>query len=184
MASNHDIEIEGLRRLRDELVARQNKLIDALDAERGRFVGLTTSAAFIVGIFVTFRPKQSSALVGSLYAVGLAPFIVLMVGLGLYGVFAVRLRGEHVLAWRFRMDRVSPRIPELYMPGDPETMLRRERDWLTSEIARLQGDEFPGLPRLVQLLLTRRRVLEFMSGLLAFEVAWLLTVALLAPFIY
>lgn len=62
MASDHDIEIEGLRRLRDELVARQNKLIDALDAERGRFVGLTTSAAFIVGIFVTFRPKQSTHL--------------------------------------------------------------------------------------------------------------------------
>jgi hypothetical protein len=141
------------------------------------------SAAFIVGIFVTFRPRQSSALIGSLYAVGLAPFIVLMIGLGLYGLFAVRLRGERVLAWRLRMDRVSPRMRELYIPADLEAMPHRERDWLTSEIARFQADEWPGLPRFVQLLLTRRRVLEFMSGLLAFEVAWLLTVALVAPFI-
>jgi len=65
------------------LAAQQHKLIDALDAERSRLVGLTTSAAFIVGIFVTFRPRQSNALVGSLYAVGLAPFIALMIGLGL-----------------------------------------------------------------------------------------------------
>jgi len=138
-----------------------------------------------VGIFVTFRPRQSNALVGSLYAVGLAPFIALMIGLGLYGVFAVRLRGrgERVRAWQLRRDRVSPRIRELYIPADLEAMLHPERDWLTSEIARLQADEWPGLPRLVQLLLTRRRVLEFMSGLLAFEVAWLLMVALLAPFI-
>jgi hypothetical protein len=182
-ANNH---LATLRAIHEDFRARQEKLVDALDAERARLVGLTTSAAFVIGIFVSFRPNRSSALMTALYAAGLLPFVAVMVGLALHGLFAIRVSGEPKLrSWRLRGDWIAARAHELYVPPHRalDANVRHEREWLEKEIARLQGDDWPGLTSLLQLLLLRRRVFELANGALAIEVAWLVIVALVAPFV-
>jgi hypothetical protein len=170
------------------LNARREKLVAAIDEERGRLVGLTTSAAFVVGIFVAFRPERGNATVTALYAAGLLPFVVLMVGLGPHNIVGITIRRpdaqRRMLRYRLRRERVDL-LQALYAPSPhtSDATVSDEREWLAHEIALLKADEWPGLGALLDLLRIRQRVFELASGLLAVEVAWLVTVSLLAPFL-
>jgi hypothetical protein len=189
MVPDPDIELTTLRLMCDELGSRREKLVDMLEAERGRLIGLTTSAAFIISIFVAFRPKTTSKLVDSLYAVGLLPFIVLMIGLALYGIFGVRVLrvdSSSPFPYALRRDRVISGVA-MSLYGRPwptgAELPRGEREWLEQQIGQLSSAKRPGNDWLLNLLVVRRKALEISIGALSLEVAWLVCIALLTPFI-
>jgi hypothetical protein len=105
-----------------------------------------------------------------------------MLGLTLHGLLGITVRGESVLSWRLKRVPVKDLTRECYVPLWPSAV-QDESQLLTDEIARLRSDKSPGVEALTELLLLRRRVFDVSSGVLALEVAWLVTVALIAPFI-
>jgi hypothetical protein len=121
-------------------------------------------------------------LVTSLFAIGLVPFIILMLAVGLRGLIGFRVEGRGIRTFRLRMDAVAL-SNALFLPQSRAGEVRDERQWLMEEIKRLESDDWPGLSALANLVYLRRRVFEVSTGLLALEVAWLVTVALIAPFI-
>jgi hypothetical protein len=188
MAIDPDNELATLRLMYQELRSRREKLVSVLDEERGRLIGLTASAAFIVSIFVAFRPKTKSTLVDSLYVVGLLPFVALMLGLALYGIFGLRVRldSSSPFSSRFSREGIAHGVTRaLYgMPWSAEGELPNgEREWLELQIGQLSAAKSPGIEWLLIRLKGRRKALEISSGALALEVAWLVSIALLTPFI-
>jgi hypothetical protein len=120
--------------------------------------------------------------------VGLLPFVVLMIGVALYGIFGLRGRIDSSSRFSFRFAREGIRsgvTKEFYgMPWSTEGELPRgEHEWLELQIGQLSSAKSPGIDWLLNLLKGRRKTVEISSGALALEVAWLVSIALLTPFI-
>jgi hypothetical protein len=82
-------------------------------------------------------------LVTSLFAIGLVPFIILMLAVGLRGLIGFRVEGRGIRTFRLRMDAVAL-SNALFLPQSRAGEVRDERQWLMEEIKRLESDDWPG----------------------------------------